>query len=47
MRNSTGAVIYYLFFASPNKTGEKIIKDLRNTGKRGQDNGDQIRHRMD
>jgi len=25
MRNSTGAIIYYLFFASPNKTGAKIV----------------------
>ena len=30
MRNSTGAVVYYLFFASPNKTGAKIIKDIFN-----------------
>lgn len=28
MRNSTGAIIYYLFFASPNKTGAKIVKDI-------------------
>jgi three-Cys-motif partner protein len=28
MRNSKGAVIYYLFFASPNETGHKIIKDI-------------------
>jgi three-Cys-motif partner protein len=26
MRNSKGAVIYYLFFASPNKNGAKIVK---------------------
>lgn len=26
MRNSTGAIVYYLFFASPNKTGAKIVK---------------------
>lgn len=26
MRNSKGAVVYYLFFASPNKTGEKIVR---------------------
>ncbi len=25
MRNSTGAVVYYLYFASPNKTGAKIV----------------------
>jgi three-Cys-motif partner protein len=28
MRNSRGAVVYYLFFASPNKTGEKIVKAI-------------------
>ncbi|MBI2069241.1 MAG: three-Cys-motif partner protein TcmP [Elusimicrobia bacterium] len=28
MRNSKGAIVYYLFFASPNKTGNKIIKDI-------------------
>lgn len=28
MRNSKGAVIYYLFFASPNKTGEKIVRTI-------------------
>jgi len=28
MRNSTGSVVYYLFFASPNKTGAKIVKDI-------------------
>lgn len=28
MRNSKGAVVYYLFFASPNKTGGKIIEDI-------------------
>jgi three-Cys-motif partner protein len=26
MRNVQGAIVYYLFFASPNKTGEKIVK---------------------
>jgi len=26
MRNSKGAIVYYLFFSSPNKTGEKIVK---------------------
>ena len=30
MRNSTGAILYYLFFASPNKTGAKIVKDIFN-----------------
>jgi len=28
MRNSRGAVIYYLFFASQNKTGEMIVRDI-------------------
>lgn len=28
MRNSKGSVIYYLFFASPNKTGAKIVKNI-------------------
>jgi len=28
MRNSKGAVIYYLFFASPNKTGGEIVADI-------------------
>lgn len=28
MRNSRGAVIYYLFFASPNKTGMKIVEEI-------------------
>lgn len=28
MRNSKGATIYYLFFASPKKTGEKIVKEI-------------------
>jgi len=26
MRNSRGAIVYYLFFASPNSTGAKIVK---------------------
>lgn len=26
--NSIGATIYYLFFASPNKTGHKIVEDI-------------------
>ena len=30
MRNLTGAVLYYLFFASPNKIGAKIVKDIFN-----------------
>ena len=28
MRNTKGGVLYYLFFASPNKTGGKIVKDI-------------------
>jgi three-Cys-motif partner protein len=28
MRNSKGAVVYYLFFASPNKYGAKIVEDI-------------------
>lgn len=31
MRNSKGAVVYYLYFASPNKTGGKIVTDIFNT----------------
>jgi three-Cys-motif partner protein len=30
MRNTTGAIIYYLFFASPNKTGAKIVTEIFN-----------------
>jgi hypothetical protein len=28
MRNDNGAVVYYLFFASPNKAGAHIVKDI-------------------
>jgi len=28
MRNTKGAIVYYLFFASPNKTGAKIVRDI-------------------
>lgn len=28
MRNTIGATVYYLFFASPNKTGGKIVNDI-------------------
>ena len=31
MRNSTGATVYYLFFASPNKAGAKIVTDVFDT----------------
>jgi three-Cys-motif partner protein len=30
MRNTKGAIVYYLFFASPNKTGDKIVQDIFN-----------------
>ena len=30
MRNSTGSTIYYLFFASPNATGKKIVEAIFN-----------------
>jgi len=36
MKNSNGAVVYYLFFASHNQTGDKIARDVfkkhRNAG---------------
>jgi hypothetical protein len=28
MENSKGAIIYYLFFASQNKTAEKIAREI-------------------
>jgi len=28
MRNSSGAVVYYLFFASHNQTADKIVRDI-------------------
>ena len=28
MRNSRGAVVYYLFFASPNETGGRIVQEI-------------------
>ena len=31
MRNGSGAVVYYLFFASPNQTGAKIVGDIFNS----------------
>ena len=30
MRNTRGAIVYYLFFASPNETGAKIVRDIFN-----------------
>ncbi len=31
MRNTKGATVYYLFFASPNRTGASIVEDIFNT----------------
>lgn len=28
MRNEQGAIVYFLFFASPNKTGARIVQDI-------------------
>jgi len=28
MRNSRGAIVYYLYFASPNKTGDRIVRHI-------------------
>ncbi len=28
LKNSLGRTIYYLFFASPNQTGSKIVEDI-------------------
>jgi hypothetical protein len=28
MRNSKGAVVYYLYFASPDRTGAKVVEDI-------------------
>ncbi|MBC8472812.1 MAG: three-Cys-motif partner protein TcmP [Planctomycetes bacterium] len=30
MRNTKGGIVYYLFFASPNKTGSKIVQHIFN-----------------
>jgi len=30
MRNTHGAVLYYLFFASSNNTGDKIVRHIFN-----------------
>jgi three-Cys-motif partner protein len=36
MRNSTGAIVYYLFFASQNGTAEHIVRDIfKKYGNRG------------
>jgi three-Cys-motif partner protein len=34
MRNTKGGIVYYLFFASPNKTGHKIVTDIFNRYRR-------------
>ena len=31
MRNSKGAVVYYLYFASPNDTGARIVGEIFDT----------------
>jgi three-Cys-motif partner protein len=31
MRNSKGAVVYYLYFASQNKTGARIVNEIFDT----------------
>jgi len=31
MRNTKGGVVYYLFFASPNETGGKIVREIFDT----------------
>jgi hypothetical protein len=28
LRNNEGATVYYLFFASPNAVGDKIVRDI-------------------
>jgi three-Cys-motif partner protein len=28
MKNSVGSIVYYLFFASPNRTGGKIVEEI-------------------
>ena len=43
MRNSVGAIVYYLFFASPNSTGGKIVGEIFEKYKnRGGKHGRQI-----
>lgn len=40
MRNTRGAVVYYLFFASHNETGAKIVRDIfRKYARKGLPNG--------
>jgi three-Cys-motif partner protein len=38
--NSLGRTIYYLFFASPNRTGNKIVEDIFNEHRTGLDRGE-------
>jgi three-Cys-motif partner protein len=48
MVNSTGAVIYYLFFASHNRTGDKIARAVfRKYKGKGRIDGDELQHRVD
>jgi hypothetical protein len=48
MRNSKNAVVYYLFFASPNETGAKIVGEIfGGTVTTGCDDGDEILDRVD
>jgi three-Cys-motif partner protein len=52
MRNEKGAVIYYLYFASSNKTGAKIATDIvtkifDDYRMRGDPDGHELSHRMD
>ena len=38
--NSLGRTIYYLFFASPNPTGNKIVEDIFRKHRTGLDRGE-------
>ena len=43
MKNRTGAIVYYLFFASHNRTGNKIAQDVfKKYRNRGPSHGDQV-----
>ena len=45
MRNTRGTVVYYLFFASPNKTGARSYPtSLAHTVTGGPSNGHELRH---
>jgi three-Cys-motif partner protein len=39
MRNSAGATVYYLFFASPNRTGARIVGDIFRKHREGKHHG--------